>query len=109
MKQLATSNNVAQAILFGADKFPVNTKDDDVKAKIAQTWAFIFPLADKATISKTVEQANEVQRANILKYVCRCMQEPEKKLCDNLLVWHSEIYKKDGVGVIQRVLIDRKV
>ena len=107
MKQQATSNNVAAAIIYGSEKFPVATKDAELKQKIVQTWAFILPLADKTTIAKVIEQTNELQRSNILKFVSRAMQTPEKKLCDNLLLWHAEIVKKDGVGAIQRVMVDR--
>lgn len=63
----------------------------------------------EAEISKFVDALSEEERINAMKYIYKAMALDKLTNGLTLLKWHSTIFDKDGVGVIMRVLIDRKL
>lgn len=58
-------------------------------------------------MAKVIDSLTEDERSNTMKYIYRAMASAQN--CTALLKWHSALTDKDGVGIVMRVLVDRKI
>ena len=107
IKASITSNQVAQGIKVASSCFPPNIKSPQVKQQIIDVWASLLlhcPATDQLLNELTLEQ-----RCSVAIYAAKVMGLlGDKKQTENALGWYSKITAKDGVGVLNRVIVNRK-
>jgi len=86
---------------------PTGAKTDEVKDLAAGTVSNILNAVKEADISKIIDSLSEDERSSTMKYLYRAMASGQN--CPALLKWHEKLVDKDGIGVIMRVLVDRKI
>jgi len=74
--------------------------------KIAVTIGNILTNIKDNETSKYLDSLSLDERTNLMKFIYRGMAQGSN--CAALLKWHAALFEKDGVGVIMRVLTDRK-
>jgi len=74
--------------------------------KAATTVANILNAIKDNETNKVLEALSQDDRTAVMKFVYRGMAQGAQ--CNALLKWHSTLFEKDGVGIIMRVLADRK-
>ena len=87
----------------------IQIKDENTRKAIADVMATALTSLDKAAIDLYISQSSSDERATVMKYVCRCMADGDRRTCDTLLAWHAKLVEKDGHGIILRVMTERRV
>ena len=106
IKQSITSQQYAAAMKLAATTFPSQLKSPQLKQQIVDVFAQLFSLF--TCTEAFVNDLNHEQRASILKYATKVMAAGDKKQCDSALTFYSFIVKKDGYGVLNRVITCRR-
>mgnify|MGYP001104613974 CR=1 FL=1 len=109
VNQLIMRNQAAQAMKLAVGKLPSTSKSAEVKQVGVAAITAIFAQLDKGAIDNVLGELSEDERATVMKYVFKCMEGGDKKVCESLLIWHAKLVEKDGHGIIMRAFIDKHV
>jgi len=85
---------------------PATKLSEGKSDKIAVTIGNILTSIKDSETNKYLDSLNLDERTNLMKFVYRGMAQGAS--CGALLKWHAALFEKDGVGIIMRVLTDRK-
>ncbi|KAJ3056738.1 Actin- protein 2/3 complex subunit 5 [Rhizophlyctis rosea] len=107
-RRLVSSGNMPAAVSRvlenpPAGPYPQSLKDKNT-AIVLETLLAVRP-NDMPAIVKSL---SSTQLDTLMKYIYRGMAQPEAYNSGLLLTWHEKVTEAGGVGVIVRVLTDRK-
>lgn len=107
LKQQINAAQFPSAMKLAATTFPSQLKNPQLKQQIVDTFALLF--SNFAGNETFVNDLDHEQRTNLLSYAVKIMANGDKKQCDSALNFYALITKKDGCGVLNRVMICRRV
>lgn len=90
-----------------AFSFEVDSKQAHVKTAFGGVVAQAIMSIKERDMDSTLDGLDDEGRSKLMKYVYKGMINAENS--SSLLKWHGKLVAKDGVGIICRALVDRKV
>lgn len=107
IKGQVSSAQFSSAIVTAATFSPLKVKSPSIKQNFLDLWASLF--TNYSVVQSVVDGMTIEQRTGLAIYASKVMALlGDKRQCENALGWYNAVVKKDGNGVINRVLINRK-
>lgn len=99
--------NQALKALETAFEYTMNSKEQHVKTAFGGVVAQAITAIKDRDMDSTLDNLDEEGRTKLMKYVYKGMINAESGA--TLLKWHAKLVQRDGVGIICRALVDRRV
>ena len=100
-----SQGNAAGALKLCVADIP-NTKEEEFKTKAGESAAAALNAVKVENIPKVIEDFNQDELANVMKYVYKAMSINGTA---TLLAWHAALINQCGIGIVSRAMVDRKV
>ncbi|TKR93526.1 hypothetical protein L596_007962 [Steinernema carpocapsae] len=107
--QLLASNQNVEALHAALLNPPLKSKNQVVKDRATALVTRVLTSFKTTEIEAAVKVLNDDEADLLMKYVYKSMDIlADGATCQYLLVWHSQIIQRSGLGSVMRVLSDRR-